>query len=627
MSLYPLVKPKFFANDTNFALGYKLFFYDAGTTTKRDTTDGLGGATNPNPILLDARGEPDNAGTPIDIYLADNVSYKVVFTTDTDTDPPSSPIWTVDDVITGSAGGGGGVGETTQWVNSTVAVRTSATQFTVAGVDVTGLFKPGRRIECIGGADRFATVVTSSFAIDTLVTVTDTIDDTDTPSTLHASMTNALVLILDVSNSSEINAIIGILRTSLTVGDGSADSNGINLNQTTGLEAYAINANETTTFIDAINGRLFATGIVASGSSTDDNLVTNNAYDFGFDGWKPSTIGGSVSVLNDATEGNYFNMPDNVSTYTYTSQTFKLSPQHRYRIKIRAAHSVSGAQVGFVFRVNHRKLFLEPLHSGVADGTTTLINGATALLTDIYTTYEFEYTVPANGYWGSIDLTNSTASNIDFYIAWVEVKSYGELFHTTDSYTNNGIFLSDYFQELFYNSATTGTGTIARQGYNTQIRTTAAGTALATRGPDIYFHDDHSWGSDQKFKIAINTFTNTDADMWVGSGDIYLTNGEGYCFYINGGQFYAKTGNGVAETTSAALKVFVPATKYTLEMVFTAGVQCEFYIDGVLEETLTTNLPAGVPTINIVYFGYMDWAAGTMDSRLFLGQLQFVQSE
>lgn len=74
------------------ASGFKIFTYAAGTTTKLATyTDSTGGTPNANPIIADTLGE-------CDIWIPASVSYKFVFSPPTDTDPPTNPIWTRDNI-------------------------------------------------------------------------------------------------------------------------------------------------------------------------------------------------------------------------------------------------------------------------------------------------------------------------------------------------------------------------------------------------------------------------------------------------------------------------------------------------------------------------------------------------
>jgi hypothetical protein len=79
--------PKFHVDDEdgNPAVGWKLYSYLAGTSTPKATYPAYTlGATNPNPTILDARGEAT-------IFLDGN--YKLVLTDEND-----AVIWTVDDV-------------------------------------------------------------------------------------------------------------------------------------------------------------------------------------------------------------------------------------------------------------------------------------------------------------------------------------------------------------------------------------------------------------------------------------------------------------------------------------------------------------------------------------------------
>jgi len=87
----PWLLQKFYDTDGTTPLaGGKIFTYDAGTSTKKQTLVSESGAANANPIICDANGE-------IEMWLEDG-SYKIVSAPSTDTDPPASPIDTWDDV-------------------------------------------------------------------------------------------------------------------------------------------------------------------------------------------------------------------------------------------------------------------------------------------------------------------------------------------------------------------------------------------------------------------------------------------------------------------------------------------------------------------------------------------------
>lgn len=95
MNLSPLPVQKFFGNDGRPLNGGLLFTYVSGTTTKVTTyKDSTGGPVNTNPIVLDYRGEAN-------IWLDQTLTYKFVLSPANDTDPPTNPIWTVDNISAG----------------------------------------------------------------------------------------------------------------------------------------------------------------------------------------------------------------------------------------------------------------------------------------------------------------------------------------------------------------------------------------------------------------------------------------------------------------------------------------------------------------------------------------------
>jgi hypothetical protein len=95
MNLSPLPIQKFFGNNGRPLAGGLLFTYEAGTSDKVATyTDASGSSQNTNPIVLDFRGE-------CRIWLDPQQSYKFILSPPGDTDPPTRPIWTVDDITAG----------------------------------------------------------------------------------------------------------------------------------------------------------------------------------------------------------------------------------------------------------------------------------------------------------------------------------------------------------------------------------------------------------------------------------------------------------------------------------------------------------------------------------------------
>jgi hypothetical protein len=179
------------------AAGAKLFTYAAGSSTKQTTyTDEAGTIPQTNPIILDARGEPAQP-----IWLTEGLSYKFVFAASTDSDPPTSPIWDVDDVT--------GINDASvtieQWIDSGVTpTYVSATSFTLPG-DRTSAFTVGRRVKVLVTAGTaYGTITASVFAA--LTTVTVLMDSTPLDSGLSSVQ---LGLITPTNTSFPGSALVG----------------------------------------------------------------------------------------------------------------------------------------------------------------------------------------------------------------------------------------------------------------------------------------------------------------------------------------------------------------------------------------------------------------------------------
>lgn len=161
--LSPVFNDQTFDVNGDPASGYKLFTYVAGSSTKQTTySDEAGTVQNTNPIILDTLGYP----TQGPIWLSEGQQTKFVLTTQDDTDPPTSPVRTIDNVS--------GVGDNTvsvsQWVSSGVTpTYVSANSFTLIG-DQTSEFHVGRRVQFTVGAGTVYGNITAS-VFTTLTTI------------------------------------------------------------------------------------------------------------------------------------------------------------------------------------------------------------------------------------------------------------------------------------------------------------------------------------------------------------------------------------------------------------------------------------------------------------------------
>lgn len=147
----------------NPASGAKLFVYTAGSSTKATTyTESDGATANANPIVLNSRGE-----MPSWCYVASG-TYKTVLAPSNDSDPPTSPYRTRDNLTP--------VNDTSTTVAQFTAsgqtpTFVSTTQFTLVG-DHRTEFHVGRRIKTANSAGTgYHTITAVAFSTNTTVTV------------------------------------------------------------------------------------------------------------------------------------------------------------------------------------------------------------------------------------------------------------------------------------------------------------------------------------------------------------------------------------------------------------------------------------------------------------------------
>lgn len=151
-------------------VGAQLFTYAAGSSTKQAVyTDAAGTIPHSNPITLDSLGFPEQAA----IWIPEGISVKFVLAPPTDTDPPTSPIKTIDNVQGVNDAGA----TTSEWQASGVTpTYIGASSFSLVG-DQTTAFHKGRRVQfTTSGGTVYGKIINSVFT--SLTTVTMLMDGT-----------------------------------------------------------------------------------------------------------------------------------------------------------------------------------------------------------------------------------------------------------------------------------------------------------------------------------------------------------------------------------------------------------------------------------------------------------------
>ena len=220
------------------AVGYKLFFYVAGSVNTKQTTytDSTGTVANTNPVVLNSLGQPTT-----ELWFASGLSYKCVLAPSTDTDPPTSPVWSVDNLQ--------GINDTSvtidQWVSGPTPTFINATQFSLVG-DQTSIFQVGRRIKAtVTAGTVYGRITVSAFAAVTTVTVV--LDSGTLDSGLSAvsygllSATNPSIPTLTITGGTLTQNTARLLgRTTAGVGAVEEVSAGTGLTLSSGTLAVAI---------------------------------------------------------------------------------------------------------------------------------------------------------------------------------------------------------------------------------------------------------------------------------------------------------------------------------------------------------------------------------------------------
>lgn len=191
----------------NLAVGWKLYWYLANTTTPENTyTDSTGGTPQTNPIILNARGEPAN-----EIWLTQGVTYDLVIKDASDVTKR-----TVEDIT-----GVNDVSLTYSEWTATALTPTfiGATQFSVSG-NQTSVFQVGRRIRFTDGSGtNYGTVSASVYTppAPDLTTVTVTVDS---GGVIDAGIANLDVSILTATSPSVPEIISGSSSVTVTYANG-----------------------------------------------------------------------------------------------------------------------------------------------------------------------------------------------------------------------------------------------------------------------------------------------------------------------------------------------------------------------------------------------------------------------
>lgn len=174
----------------------------------------------------------------------------------------------------------------------------------------------------------------------------------------------------------------------------------------------------------------------------------------------------------------------------------------------------------------------------------------------------------------------------------------------TKSLERNDFHWFTLFESLSgFSSVYVGTGTNTLSGTGVAMVTSAASNDSNELQKFLLSvtNSDFTWGKDRKMKALIKIVDTANITAYIVSG-LATATGRHIGFYVNNGNIYGSVANGTTESKTNAV-AYSANDIILLESKFVSGKKIEFYINGTLIGTITTNLPSGTTSaLNILNF-------------------------
>jgi hypothetical protein len=116
-----------------------------------------------------------------------------------------------------------------------------------------------------------------------------------------------------------------------------------------------------------------------------------------------------------------------------------------------------------------------------------------------------------------------------------------------------------------------------------------------------------SWDKKRSVKALVSFGTDiTDQHVFFGIGQLPVSSSlRSLCFHIYGNTIDVESANGTNTSVTGLASTISGNGIYVFEIVFTPGVSAKFYIDNVLVETITTDLPSGATSSGYLFNAYI----------------------
>lgn len=175
-----------------------------------------------------------------------------------------------------------------------------------------------------------------------------------------------------------------------------------------------------------------------------------------------------------------------------------------------------------------------------------------------------------------------------------EVVKLGGSFDRTDFHWITFFESLDGFSQL-----KTLTGYITLWGTALEIGTGATINSYALIYKELYVSNAFSWDQNRRLRTRIYFNTNTNQTMYFAFGNTQsIPTTKFIGFKVLNGDIYAVVSDGSTETLVDTTINISVTTAYDFEVIYTAGVDAKFYINGVLKATISSDLPSGLTNAN-----------------------------
>lgn len=190
-------------------------------------------------------------------------------------------------------------------------------------------------------------------------------------------------------------------------------------------------------------------------------------------------------------------------------------------------------------------------------------------------------------------------------------------------------FISTIFESLdSFKTVVTGSGSITLNFIGLFIRTYSTSGSLASLyktfdrfNPELTFNKNTKF----TFDLELTRRGTTGPDIYIVYGHLAASNHIG--FYISGNNLYGSCGNGTTHTTVLLTTLPSPdaSTKLTLYCDFVPATSCDFYVNGTLENTISSNLPSGTSISDKLCHLRIDNLTEAADSYILAQNFKFQQ--